>query len=135
MFALAYHPPSNTLYGIGDNAGGYGLFTLNVTTGAATLVGATIYTNGLTWDAPRNRMLALNSSGQVFVIDLATGGTVQITGTVITNNNSFTYDPFIDRIWAANYNGEIARYDPGNSMASTPVLASQGIHTCIVYGP
>jgi hypothetical protein len=138
MFALGYHPGTNTLFGISgfhDDT----LFTIDATNGSASQVGLTsanTQIEGLVWDPVRNRFVA-HTAGleQFFSIDVTTGASTPITspGPSI-NDNGMAYDRIIDRFWVADFNGNIIQYaDPG--YARDTVATAQGQHTCIAYVP
>lgn len=138
MFALGYDPQNDTLYGVGLAGAGYALYSLNASTGAATMIGATGYTNGLAWDSKRNQMVAVTSGGSFNTINLATGAQTAIpgAGTVLGNNNGITYDAPDDLFWMATYtaNTGVEKFNPNTSYSGT-TLATSGMHTCIAYIP
>lgn len=137
MFALGYHPPSNTLYGIGQQTGvGPTLYSISLTTGAATLIAATEATESLVWDSKRSRMVAASYNAPFRTIDLATGVQTPIpaAGNSISDNNGMTYDTANDLFWQSSYSAGMQKYDPNNNFTGT-AITSTGPHTCIVYVP
>jgi hypothetical protein len=139
MFALAWYPVTDTLYGVGTT----NLYTIDKTTGAATLVapvtGSTNNNiNGMIYDVKRNQMIATSYGAPFNTIDLATGILTPIAGTTSVGDNSgTTYDPGHDLIWQSNYSGGLVqKYDPNTATyVMTPGLSAQGPHTCIAYVP
>jgi hypothetical protein len=140
MFALAYHPPSNTVFGIASNRN---VYAMNLQTGAATLrgnmgtiTGSTI--DGLAYDSKRDRLIALTTStnASVYQINPATGaGTLLLADVnpgVGLNNLGLTYDPVIDRFWIFDFDGAIRQMDP-ETWAITTITTGQGQHTCAAY--
>ena len=138
LFALAYYPPSNTLFGASSANGN--LYRFNLTTGAATLVGATGTgsINGLAWDSARLQLVALTanlSAANLYTVNVVTGAATLLVATLGIDNNGLTYDPIIDRLLAADYGGNVYQYNPASSYARTTPLTGQGQHTCIAYVP
>jgi hypothetical protein len=139
MFSLAYHPPTNAVYGIAgfiDNV----LYRLNLTDGSATPIGGPTGTGrlveGLVWDSARNRFVALTATTeQFFSIDVGTGTATPLAaaGSAI-GDFGMAYDPIIDRFWVVDYDGNIYQYaDP--TYARDPKATGQGQHTCLAYVP
>lgn len=50
------------------------------------------------------------------------------------DNNGWTYDPVIDRLWAVDYGGNIYQYNP-TTFTRTTFATGQGAHTCMAYVP
>lgn len=71
-----------TLYGVAtfSTFGTQSLYSINPSTGAATLVGSTGLRQiaGLDWDAANNRLVALNGAGDQFEINTATGASTLV---------------------------------------------------------
>jgi hypothetical protein len=138
MFALAWHPPTATMYGAGGNGN---LYRLNLTTGAATVVGATGAgsLNGLAWDAVRSLFVGVNANlGGVtlYTINVTTGAGTVATASAGLDNNGMTYDPVLDRFWVVEYGGTLFQYGPAPAYTRGPALAtSLQPHTCIAYVP
>jgi len=138
LFALAYHPPSNSLVGVGGDRNLYGF---NLSTGAATLIGPTGITNGgngLVWDSARNALVLLTANfggADLYTVNVATGQATPLAASPGIDNNGLTYDPVIDRYWSADYQGDLFQYDPTNSYARATLDSGLGPHTCIAYVP
>jgi hypothetical protein len=136
MFAIAYHPPSNALYGVSASQ----LFRLNPTTGAATLIGPTGTLSGtidgLAWDSARGRLVGITPGAlSAYSFNLTTGAATLIVGPLASNNNlGMTYDASADAFIATDYGGYIFSLDPV-TFASTPLAMSQGSHTAIAWVP
>lgn len=96
---LAYNASTGTMYAIGGWGNGVGavsdLFTVNLTTGAATLVGSTGQTDlfGLVWDPRTGKMFASAStiSTGFYEINMGTGAGTFI-GDPGINLDALTYD-------------------------------------------
>jgi hypothetical protein len=99
MNGLSYNPVNSTMYGVGDVGSNSQLYTLNLTTGAATAVGSPV-SNALLIN------LAINNAGQAYSVDinsdflgsvnLATGEWTPI-GTGIGFNALYAQDMEFDR--------------------------------------
>lgn len=137
LFAIAFHPGTNTLYG----AAGTSLYRLNTSTGAATLVGATGVTaalNGLAWDSTRGRMVGITASlasANVYSINLSTGAaTALATGLAGIDNNGWTYDPASDHLVAVDYAGNVWAYNP-TTFTRQSMATGLGAHTGVAFVP
>jgi hypothetical protein len=136
MFALAYHPPTDAIYGVAGNGN---LYKLSTSTGAATLIGPTAHSNinGLSWDSTRNQLVAM-TAGTIafFTVDVSTGAMTQIIGSQpFLDNNGITYDEVLDVFWAMDYGGNVIQYDPSSNYARTGLATGKGAHTCMAYLP
>ena len=134
MFALAYHPPTDKLYGMTSTGS---LYAISATTGAATLLGrssATDNFNGLVWDPVRNRLIALTGNPtRFFSVDVSSAEIAEIQPTDLVNNQGMTYDPRIDRLWVADVNSNFWQFDPANGLARTLITRVPGRRTCIAF--
>lgn len=78
---IAYNTSNNTMYMV-DGRGDHGLYTIDLSTGAATLIGTHGVGDlfGLAWDASTNTMFASQFAGgtDVFTVDLSTGAATSI---------------------------------------------------------
>jgi hypothetical protein len=138
MFSLAYHPPTNRLYGIG---GDRQLYTISTTTGVATAIGPTGITNqtfvdGLAWDSTRNVVVALTAGRVVFyAVNLSTGAATQLQSTPFISDLGMTYDPVLDRFLVVDYEGKLIQFDPRNNFARTELGVISGHYTCLALVP
>ena len=138
MFSLAYHPPTNKLYGIGGNRN---LYTISTTTGAATLVGPTGITtqnfvDGLVWDSTRNRMVALIAGNSIFyAINVSTGAATLLQPGPQLNNLGMTYHPILDRFFVVDASRRYMQFDPNNGFSGTLLGLLPGVYTCLAYVP
>lgn len=94
---------------------------------------------GLSTDFPKNRRQFVGlapSIPAIYAINVGTGdatiiSTISAVGTPI----GLTYDPIIDRFWAAGSGGFLFTYDPNIGYAGKDVATGIGAHSCIVYVP
>jgi hypothetical protein len=135
MLALAYHPPTNQLYGIATAQPS--LYKINTATGEATPVDTMggMQVEGLAWDSKRNVMIACTVDGVFHAVDLSTGVLTRLQGGLFGANLGMTYDPGIDRFWAAENSSVISQFDPTNSFARTVVASPPGARTCMALVP
>ncbi len=135
--SLAYHPPTNKLYGIGYGDGR--LYEISAATGVANPIGATglPFFDGLAWDSRRNIMIALNvgAGSSFYSVDVETGAITLIAVAGVLTNVSLTYDATIDRFWSIDTNGGIQQFDPSEDFAMTPIGSVGGMHSCIALVP
>jgi hypothetical protein len=118
MFALAVDPISGKLFGAVKGTVAPTLFTLNKVTGAASPVGGTTSYEGLAFDTQRSLMIAIQTgAAAISSVNTANGATQQLASPGGTNDSGMTYDPFIDRFWVADLNGNLFQYDPNNGFA------------------
>jgi len=135
MEAIAYHPPTNTVYSIAIDPP-TSFYSLNTTTGAATTIGpVTGRFQGMAWDSTRNRMVAFDGT-TMFAVDVATGGMTPIAIPQPVIDYGMTYDPSIDRFWVVDFNGQILQLDPNAGFTTTRSgTFTTGGHTCIAVVP
>jgi hypothetical protein len=134
MEAIAFDPNTNKIFGTSIDI--LDLFSINATTGAATVVGPVGFNlQGMAFDSARNRMIVFNGS-QVFTINVATAAMtfLAFSGTSVTDFG-MTYDPVIDRFWVVDFLGQIIQLDPNNGFATTLQATIPGRHTCIASVP
>jgi hypothetical protein len=118
MFALGFDPTSGKLFGAVKGTVAPTLFLMNTITGAATQIGGTTSYEGLAFDTKRSQMIAIEAGAAAIAsVDTATGATTQLASPGSTNDSGMTYDPFIDRFWVADLNGNLFQYDPTNTFA------------------
>ena len=135
MEAIAYHPPTNTVYSIAIDPP-TNFYSLNTTTGAATTIGpVTGRFQGMAWDSTRSRMVAFDGT-TMFDVDVVTGRMTAIANPQPVVDYGITYDESIDRFWVVDFNGQILQLDPNAGFATTRSgFLSTGGHTCIASVP
>jgi hypothetical protein len=139
MFSIAYHPPTDALYGVSVVTDQ--LYRFNLATGAATAIGSTgptlPYIGGLVWDPVRARLVAISAGpGELYSMNIATGLATSLgasPGSV--SDVGLGYNPVNDRLVAADYAGSVFEYNPVAPFARTTRLSAQGTHTCIAFVP
>ncbi len=101
---LAYDPTSNTVYLTSTNNDS--LYTLDLATGAATLVGSygvDVFMHGLEWDSSTGTLYGASSSPNTFYnISTATGLATEVGGMGLTSFTNLGYDSVNDRMYATN---------------------------------
>jgi hypothetical protein len=130
LFSLAYHPPTNQLYGL-DGSGD--LYRISTTTGAATRIGHSfnLFVDGLVFDSTRNLFVALTAFGTFFSINVATAQATVLAEAGFINNLGMTYDPSIDRFLVAGFQADLLQFDPGHQFSRTQLAFLSGPHTCL----
>jgi hypothetical protein len=99
MTGLAYDKTNNIMYGVsgGGRGGSSGLYTINLTTGEATLVGLTGYALGGLKYGPDGLLYAVESNHGIgtnlYVIDTATGAGTLVGNTGFTGLSGLTLGP------------------------------------------
>src|SRR6266498_3496968 len=118
------------------------LYSFDLTTGAATLIGFIGFVsssiNGLAWDPTRRQFIVFVSNvrcGSLYSVDVTTAAVTLLADAGPIDNAGLTYDPTIDRFWAAEYQGAIVQYDPTAAFNRTTVATGTGTHTCIARVP
>ena len=140
MFALAWDSATSTLYGAAGSYPNYNLYRMNQTTGAATLVGSLgilEYLSGMAWESKRSELIGISAGfATIYSINTTTGIATATGGAGLVNDNGLAYDPVIDRLWVADYNGNLYSLDAGNlSYGRTTEATAIESHTCITYVP
>jgi len=134
MFGLAFHPPSNTLFGVANGS----LFRIDTATGAATFIGNTglSLVDGLTYDSKRDVMYALTAgSSTLFTIDLATATVTGLVFNGFINDLGMTYDPVTDRLLVADFNGRFLDFDPNAGFRLSTRGTLPDAFTCLASVP
>lgn len=133
LFGLAHDPTTNTLYGSGESPTGF--YSLNMMTGAPTLIGdPAMAADGLTYDSTRDQIVALAAGGgAMFSIDRATGAPTLLSNEGFIDNCGLAYDPFQDVYWAIDWSGNLYRYDPNLGYTRTLELSGLGSHDGLTY--
>jgi len=135
MAALAFHPPTNRLYGI--SADTRILYSISTATGAATPVGPImppVLFRGMAWDSRRNTMVG--SDGVVlFSINVSTGMMMPIAPAGVAPDLGMTYDSALDRFWVVDIGGQILQLDPNQGFARTFMGVIPGTRTCVASLP
>jgi hypothetical protein len=124
---LAWNPYTSTLYMI-DGRGAQSLYTVNVTTGAATLVGSHGITDlfGLAFDIANNTLYAATFSGSytLYSMNTATGAATAIGSTGVSLG-ALAYDSRRNMLIGVN-DGSGSLYQINISTGATTLLASPG---------
>jgi hypothetical protein len=132
LFSLAYHPPTNQLYGL-DGVGD--LYSISTTTGAATRIGHSIdtFVDGLAFDSTRNQLVALTAGASAFfAVDVTTAVATRLQSVPFIDDMGLTYDPTIDRFWVADFRGNLTQFNPeGNQFSQTTLASLPGSRTCL----
>jgi hypothetical protein len=130
MFGLGFDGSGNLYGGVQNPAAGVATLQLaNQATGAMTGIGGTVGISGLAFDTKRSMMVALavgSTNGQLQSVDLATGSQTQLSSDGTLNDLGLTYDPLTDAFYAADFSGNLYRYDPANGYTRTLVHAFAG---------
>ncbi len=181
---LAWNPVSSTLYMVDGWGGNKSLYTVNIATGAATLVGAHGVSGlfGLAYDTQNNTLyaasyadsnisthsmlyslnsvlgtataigsmpdgawaLAFNSqlnmllgvndgTGNIYQVNITTGGTTLLPSLGNTNNSGATYDSALNLLLDIGVDGYLYSYDIANSYTRTTLLSTGGTGTGLTY--
>jgi len=133
MEGLAFHPPTNKIYGTSFDV--LNLYSMNATNGAATAIGSINFNfQGLAWDSRRSIMVAYNGN-TMFSVDVTTAAMTALASVGPIGDFGMTYDPVLDRFWVVDFNGQIFQFDPNNGFAQTRFGFIPGRHTCIASVP
>ena len=111
--ALGYDPGGDRMFG---GTGGGPLLGVNLTNGAMAAIGAAaLNLDSLAFDTVRGRMIGITANvggGTINAINLVNGTAQSLGGAGPIDNHGLTYDPVVDRFFAATFPGEILMYDP-----------------------
>ena len=134
MAALAFHPPTNRLYGI--SADTRILYLISTTTGAATPVGPPMPVpfRGMAWDSKRNTMVGSDGAA-LLSINVSTGIVMPVAPAGIAPDLGMTYDSVLDRFWVVDIGGQIVQLDPNQGFARTFMGVIAGARTCVASLP
>ena len=112
LFALAYDPATNKLYGDSTNGSFY---SIDTNTGASTLIGSNgIYPGGLTYNSTTGQLvLAMaGGSGSFYSIDPNTGAATLLGSPGFLNDNGVTWDPVKGKYIVVDWSGNAYEVDP-----------------------
>jgi hypothetical protein len=134
MEGLAFHPPSNTIFGTSFDV--TNLFTISGTTGAATSVGSVAghRFQGLAYDSKRNMLVAFDGQ-EMFSVDVTTAALTHLAFTDFVGDFGMTYDAILDRFWVVDTGGRLLQFDPNQGFITTLSVLVPGGHTCIASVP
>src|ERR1039457_2485929 len=114
MFALAYDPATNMLYGDATRGNCY---SLNTSTGAATLIGNNgVYPGGMTYNSTTGQLILTmaGGSGSFYSINPATGAATLLGSPGYLNDNGVTWDPDLGVYFVDDWNGKLYEVNPNN---------------------
>lgn len=133
LFGLAFDSSSNTLYASGESP--QGLYTLDVNTGQANLVGQPgVGLDGLAYDSLRDDLVGLYAGpGDLYSIDKNNASSTLLHDGGFVNNNGLTYDYEQDLFWAIDWSGNLISYDPNSSYNPTIHLSGVGSHDGLTF--
>ncbi len=119
LFALAWDPSNNTLYG---EASSGSFYSLDSTTGAATYIGGnSVYPGGLVFNSLTGMLYLLQAgSDNLYSIDVATGAATHVQGGANSiNDNGAAYDPSTNTYWADTWSNVLVHYSADFSSSTT----------------
>lgn len=117
LLGLAFDSRNNILYAstfpLLTGAAAGELYRLDTSTGAATLVGATMGFSGLAYDAFRDRLIGIAGSA-IHEIDRSNGdpGAAIASFPIDGIRHGLAYDSDLDKYWDSNDQGDLYSYDP-----------------------
>ena len=119
LFGLAYDPFHDVLYASGESP--QGVYTLDVSTGQATLVGQPgVGLDGLAYDTTRDELIGLYAGpGDLYGIDPSNAASSLLLDGTFINNNGLAYDYEQDLYWSVDWDGRLVSYDPNDNYAMT----------------
>ena len=128
LLGLGYDCLNDVLYG-GQFSGGTGLYTLNVTTAAATkLADLTFGLEGLAYDSLTDDLIGfLAGQGDLYSIDRTSFVISLLQDGAATNDGGLAFDQDKNLIWQADINNRLWSYDPTNSYTQTLRIANTGV--------
>lgn len=112
MFALAYDPLTNKLYGDATNGNFY---SINTTSGAATLLGNNgVYPGGMTFNSTTGQLVLTmaGGSGSFYAINPATGAATLLGSPGFLNDNGVTWDADKGVYFVDDWSGNLYEVDP-----------------------
>jgi len=126
LTGAAFDTNDNILYATQENSSGPtgfgGLFSVDVTNGAATHVGGNRRMMGLAYDSLRDELIGTHVGGsRVYRVDQSNGSVTQVRFGGLFNLNGLAYDKEADLIWNLGFNGKLMTYNPSLSYAETVV--------------
>ncbi len=112
MFALAYDPMTNMLYGDATNGNFY---SLNASTGKATLIGSNgVYPGGMTFNSTTGQLILTmaGGSGSFYSINPATGAATLLGSPGFINDNGVAWDPDKGVYFVDDWSGNLYEVNP-----------------------
>ncbi len=124
LFALAYDPATNMLYG--DATSG-NFYSLSTSTGKSTLIGSNgIYPGGLTYNSTTGQLVLVGAGdGSFYSINPATGAATKLGNPGFLNDNGVAWDPDKKVYFVDDWNGNLYSVDP-NTYQATVVSTLNG---------
>jgi hypothetical protein len=129
VFALAYDPVGNKLYGATSTISPYDFVEINRSTGAATVIGGTnLSTDGLTFVGSTGDVVGLNAGpGGLYSFDLSTGVPTQLTpGGGFVDNCGIAWSSATNKIYSIDWSGNLFAFDVANGYARQTVTNGFG---------
>ncbi|MCB1090389.1 MAG: S8 family serine peptidase, partial [Verrucomicrobiae bacterium] len=131
--SLAYDPNTDTLYGVGNNSSNVSvLVTLDLTTGAATTIGAVGYSagsGGLAFDPNTNTLYHI-SLITLRKINTATGAATIVGSGSISNMDGLAFDPNTNTLYASN-SGTNSLYRINTSNGQPTLIGAYGVDVAL----
>ncbi len=113
------------------------VYRIDGSTGAATAIGSNaVYPGGYDYNSATGEMVLLEAGwGGLYSVDLTNGAvTVLNTGAGLVNDNDVAYDAGQNAYWAADWSGNLFKYDAG-TYARTAMLSGLGCVASLAYVP
>jgi len=134
---LTWDPDGQQAWLVGDFYGGDAVYTVDLQTGAATLVANLVLFYGPTsaaWDTSTDTLYVLEFGGQLFSVDPATGAETPI-GMTSGGMQAIAYDALGDRLLGIDGSGTVAEVDRATGYSgsivflplTTPSLSDVGL--------
>lgn len=135
LFGLAYDTQNNTLYAASASDTASMLYSLNPANGTATPIGSMLAGYwALAFNSQLNMLLGVNDgTGNIYQVNITTGGTTLLPSLGNTNNSGATYDSALNLLLDIGVDGYLYSYDIANNYARTTLLSTGGTGTGLTY--